>query len=264
VNRRGVALLAVLWLVTALGVTVASASRWLRTEQRATANRLALGRGRWAAEACAAIAQARWRDRRETRLPVDLGREVRCAWSLDDPALRLDVNRAEPAMLARLLTRCGANGDSAAGWAQRLARRRAVRPFADLDEVEAVAPLTPRARALLAVEAGPRVSANAAHEVITALPGLTAEAADVLRRRAMSGRPVGSLDELAGLVSPAARAPLHEHYAALSGLLEFAPSRLVLTAQGWVGSDSARPRASLELLVVPLPGRLAVVRRRWS
>ena len=47
-------------------------------------------------------------------------------------------------------------------------------------------------------------------------------------------------------------------------LLVFSTPQLQVTAQGWVASRGHDPRATIELLVVPLPSRLAVVRRRMS
>ena len=77
-----------------------------------------------------------------------------------------------------------------------------------------------------------------------------------------AGRPVSGLDELAGSLSPAGHAVLMASYAELSRIIVFRSSHLVLTAHGWVESHGARPRATIELLVVPLPERLAVLRRR--
>jgi hypothetical protein len=89
---------------------------------------------------------------------------------------------------------------------------------------------------------------------------MTAEAVDrVMARRAL-GRPVTSLDELSGLLSPPARAALLARYADLARLTVFAPSRLIVTAEGWREGDA--PRATIEIVAVPLVERLAVIRRR--
>ncbi|MGH7530061.1 MAG: hypothetical protein ACREMN_06730, partial [Gemmatimonadales bacterium] len=69
-----------------------------------------------------------------------------------------------------------------------------------------------------------------------------------------------SLDELAGSLSPPSRAALLARYADLARLTTFAPQQLIVAATGWV--DGERPRSTIELVVVPLPERLAVVRRR--
>ena len=70
-NRNGSALLTVLWLTVLLGSISASAVGIARLGAATTANRLALTRGKWAAEGCLALAQARFA---ETRLVSDLAR----------------------------------------------------------------------------------------------------------------------------------------------------------------------------------------------
>jgi type II secretory pathway component PulK len=260
-RRRGLVLIAVLWIVTVLGVTVGGLSRWLRTEERAATNRRSLVRGRWAAEACIAIAKARWADGAPTALPVSLGRGVYCTWHLDDPGLRLNVNRAAPGVLAGMLTQCGASPDSAVAWAARVRERRAERRFETVAEVQDVAPLCACALAMLTVEGRGQVSASAASQVLLALPGLSVEAVRLLEGRRAQGNPVASLDELAQLLSPTARAALLDHYAELSGVLGFQPDQLVLRAEGWVGAESDL-HATIEEVVVPQREALATIARR--
>ncbi|MEO8139365.1 MAG: hypothetical protein ABI742_06955, partial [Gemmatimonadota bacterium] len=105
-NRRGLALLAVLWLLVSLvgvaGVTMAA----LRAGERASLNRLALARGGWAAEACLAILRARYVAPGASQRPVerlaldsiDLGSPIWCRLTLESPGTRVHLNRASPAM----------------------------------------------------------------------------------------------------------------------------------------------------------------------
>src|SRR6059036_2330679 len=121
-NRRGFALLTVLWLITALSAVVGIALAATRLGQRTTLNRIALTRGRWAAEAFLAIVQARWAQHRlADTITIDLGRGVQCVWRIEDPTARVNVNTAEREVLEGV-TR---NVDS-------LLSRRGVRPLADL------------------------------------------------------------------------------------------------------------------------------------
>jgi len=244
-NERGFALLTVLWLITALSAVVGVALATTRLGQRTTLNRIGLTRGRWAAEACLAIVQARWTQHRlGDTATIDLGRGVRCAWRIEDPTARVNVNTAEREVLERVTQ----NGAS-------IVARRRVRLLADLSEAPELDP------ALVTVDGPGTVNLSAAsRQVLLALPGLSAEAADRLIARREIGRPVGSLDELAGLLSPGAREVLLARYADLARLATFTAPQLKITAQGGIGSEP--PRAMITILVVPLPERLAVIRRQ--
>jgi hypothetical protein len=244
-NRRGFALLTVLWLITALSAVVGLALATTRLGQRTTLNRIALTRGRWAAEACLAIVQARWTQHRlADTATIDLGRGLKCQWRIEDPTARINVNTAEREILDRVTP----NADSV------VARRR-LGPLADLDEVPGVDP------ALVTIDGPGTINLSAApKQVLLALPGLSPEAVDRLLARRAIGRPVGSLDELAGLLSPTGREVLLARYADLARLATFAAPQLKVTAVGDVNGEP--PRAGVAILVVPLPERLAVIRRQ--
>lgn len=247
-NRRGFALIAVLWLVTLVSSVVGLGIAGSRLGQRTSFNRIALARGRWAAEACLSITQTRWRQRRlADTATIDLGRDVRCVWRIHDPGTRIDANTADRELLARLL------GDSA--HARAIVDARQAAAFVSDQQL----PLD--ARGFLTVDGSGVVNLSGAPaRVLAALPGMTAEAVDRVLARRTIGRPVASLDELAGLLSPSARAALLARYAELARLAVFAPARLIVTAEGWWGGAGAR--ATIEVVAVPLPDRLAVIRRR--
>jgi len=244
-SESAFALLTVLWLVTALSAVVGVALAVTRLGQRTTINRIALTRGRWAAEACLAITQARWAQHRlADTATVDLGRGVRCAWQIEDPSARVNANRADREILERVT----GNADS-------IVARRRVHPLADLKELPDLDP------ALVTIDGPGTINLNAApRQVLLALPGLSPEAVDRLIARREIGRRVGSLDELAGLLSPNAREVLLARYADLARLATFTPPQLKITAQGSIGGKP--PRATISVLVVPLPERLAVIRRQ--
>ena len=243
-SREGFALITVLWLITALSAVVGLALAATQLGQRTTLNRVALTRGRWAAEACLAIAQARWAQHRlADTITIDLGRGVQCVWRVEDPTARINVNTAE----REVLERATKDADS-------IVARRRLRPLADLDEWPDLD------RALVTTDGPGTINLSAApREVLLALPGLSAEAIDRLLARRAVGRPVASLDELAGLLSPGAREVLLARYADLARLATFSAPQLMITAQGSIGG--APPRATIAVLVVPLPERLAVIRR---
>lgn len=263
-SRRGFALLAVLWMLAAVTAAIGGTLAVVRVGEQATANRLVLVRGRWAAEACLAIASARWGTAGWAATDtVDLGRGTRCLWKADDPTARLNLNLADRAMLLRFLNRAGVPEQPALRVVNGLLALRRQGP---IPSVDAVAMLLPGRLLMYLTTDGPGVvnAAAAAAPVLAALPGMTDEAVEVLVRRRMAGRPVTSLEALAAALTPPARAALLSAYADLARLLVFSAPQLQLTAQGWVASRGDHPRATIELLVVPLPARLAVVRRRMS
>ena len=69
-----------------------------------------------------------------------------------------------------------------------------------------------------------------------------------------------SLDELAGLLAPGGRETLLARYADLARLATFAAPQLKITAEGSISGEP--PRATITIIVVPLPERLAVIRRQ--
>lgn len=257
-NTRGFALLAVLWVLTALtalsGVAVAIA----RTGFETTRNRVLLARAGWAREACVEILLARYaQDPAVRRLDtVDLGRGTWCHAELEDAGAKVNVNRASPTLLyavARAFVPDTSAADSLAG--AILERRRwgtlldlgALHLALSLDSV-----LTSRGRATVDVNA---VSPT----LLRALPGITDEAASVLLERRMLGRPVANADELNALLSQNARAALLESYREFVAVVTFAPTGFVGTFEGGVRGAALTARATLTL--APATGRLAVIRR---
>ena len=253
-TRRGFALIAVLWLITALVSLVGLSLSPVRLGNQATTNRVILTRGRWAAEACGAIAQARWAQHRFIdTATIDLGRGAHCGWRAEDPTAMVNLSVADPEVLHAL-------GASEA-FVQALVEHRRLAP---LEAIEKAAELPAFDSTLFGVSTldGPgTVNLTAApRRVLAALPGLTSEAVDRLLYTREVGRPIANLDELAAQLSPPGRAALLARYADLARTTTFSSPRLELTLSGWV--EGSAPRAQIELSVVPLTDRLAIVRRR--
>jgi hypothetical protein len=251
-TQRGFALLTVLWLITALSAVVGLSLAATRLGQRITTNRIVLTRDRWAAEACLAIAQARWAERRfADSAMIDLGRGTWCRWRVEDPAARVNLNTAEREVLEKVAG-CGMRD---AGCVDSIIARRRAGPLVDLGQIPGLD------QRLVTVDGPGVVNLSAApREVLLALPGITPEAVDRVLGRRLALRPVGSLDELAGLLSPGAREALLARYADLARIATFAPPQLKITAEGGVRAEPLR--STIEALIVPLPDRMAVIRRR--
>jgi hypothetical protein len=257
-NRRGFALLAVLWVLTALTALAGVALATSRVGWETTRNRMLLTRAAWAREACAEILLARYarRDSAQRVDTVDLGRGVWCQAGLEDPAARVNVNEADPPTLQRLLSVVGLRP---AAVDSILAARRRGRIY-DLRQVG----LDPETRAalgdLLTTRGTGAIDVNTASPaVLRTLPGMSDEAIAVTLSRRAIGRGLGGLDELGGRLSPAGRARLYAEYQAVALHAVFSPPQLVATVSGGIHGTPLVARETLTL--VPVPGRLAVIRR---
>lgn len=265
-RRNGFALLAVLWLIAALGIVAAVGLAAGRTGAGATRNRILLSRSVWAREACIAILAARIAEDSAAAVggagirslpPVDLGRGTWCDARVEDPSGRLNLNRAEQATLATLF----ADPALAAGF---LAWRHEHGPLADAAELRFVAGFDSTGAARLAEFTTTRGSGavnlnEAAPEVLGAVAGLPHEAIEVVLGRRRAGQPVASLDELLALVSRPSQQVILEDYAGWLARVRFTPAELVAVVRGGVAGTPITSTATLTL--VPVPGRLAVVRR---
>ena len=279
-KRRGFALLTVLWLIAVLSFIAGTTLAVARAGSETSRNRITLARAEWARDACIAIFRARLARDRAVRSvdTTEIGRGAWCRVTSSDQEDRLDLNAADDIVLHRLL------GDSLAdalldwrdadddprrfgaesGW-YREQNRRPPRngPLADLGELRYVrgfdASRVADLQSLLSVSGSDRINLNAAPEALLAvLPGMSAEALTVIRQRRERGTVLGSLDELAGLLSPPARVRLQEQKEALLAQTSFATSRLRVAGEGGVRGSKLVARAEL---VVALDGiRPAVVR----
>jgi type II secretory pathway component PulK len=280
-NRRGFALLAVLWTLTAVTVLTAAALAGARLGSATTRNRVLLARAGWAREACAEILQARYAQDPSIRDldPIDLGRGTWCSARLEDPSVELNLNLADGPALVTLL-RAGVRRsavvdslvDALLDWRDPDAVPRPLGdessgnrngPFADVWELRYVRGFTDSLVARLAPFLTARgtgaINVNAApREVLAALPGITEETVRILMmHRDMASLP--NADALAGLLSPSARATLLASYPEFVRAAVFAPPQLIAVVTGGVRGTPITARVTLT--TVPVAGRLAVIRR---
>ena len=281
-SRRGFALLAVLWLVTALtvlaGVTLAVA----RTGSETTRNRMLLARAGWAREACVEILLARYAQSPTVRRldRVDLGRGTWCDAVLDDPGAKLNLNVADRDALLALLLAAGARpgaldslADALLDWrdADTIPRPDGLEtpgnrngPLADVAELGEVrgfdAALVAHLSSFVTTRGTGAINVNAAPApVLRTLPGMSDEALRVVLGGRASESTLQSTDELAALLSKSARAVLFAQYPEFVRAVTFGPAQLVAVVRGGVTATPTVARATLTL--VPVPGRLVVIRR---
>jgi len=257
-SRRGFALLAVLWVLTALTALVGTGLLVARLGADTTRNRVLLARAEWAREACGEILQARFATDPSIRTiePIDLGRGTWCRGTLDDPTAKLNLNTAEREGLVRLFAAVGVDStiaDSVVAF-RRIGTIYDIRQFEDVDSAQATRLsrfVTTRGTGVVNVNGAPP-------EVLRVLPGLGEEAVVVLMGR-RGVRPIMNADELSGALSRSSRALLLNNYAEFVRATVFSPPQLVATIEGGVRGAPIVARATLT--TVPVPGRLAVIRR---
>ncbi len=280
-TRHGFALLTVLWLIAGLGAITAASLAVARVGAGASRNRILLIRAAWARNACEEILLARYaeRERVEPLDSTDLGGGVWCDAVVEEAGTRLDLNRAAPEALSKLLGSDsladalldwrdgddvprpqGAEREWYAGRGRRSPRNG---PFADPAELRWVrgfdSATVRRLEPLLTTSGEIAVDLNAAPAaVIASLPGLDAQAvAMILARRAAARFP--STDALLAVLPQSSRTALLDRYQEFTGRAAYGAGRVVLRVRGAAGRPTLV--AGERLTVVPVPGRLAVIRR---
>lgn len=279
--RRGFALLTVLWMIALLGAIVGGSLSLARLGGQLTQNRIVLLRAGWAREACGDILLARFPRRgSDLRLDsVDLGRGTWCRASLSDPSTRLNINLASTEQLERFFTSDSLTDalldwrdaddvprpfGAEAGW-YRSQRRRPPRngPLADVAELSYVRGFEPDAvgpwAAVLTVRGLGRVNLNTAPAALLAtVPGLESDGVKlILARRRL--RVFTSADEVLSSLPPPARAELLDRYPDFLRATTLSSEQFLGTVEGRVAG--ARPVSTGTLTLVPVAGRLAVLRR---
>jgi general secretion pathway protein K len=288
-NRRGFALIAVLWLLAALSLLAGGSLAAARSGLTASRNRILLAREAWAREACVEILLGRYAkaaaeaplSRKLAGLDsVDLGRGTWCSAKLEDPSTRINLNLADPATISTLL-RNDSLADALLDWRDpddvprrlgaeaswyrsqhRLQPRNG--PLASLDELRLVRGFDSltviHLATLLTVRGNGAVNPNTASiPVLRAMLDLPEDAVASLNQSRSRGHPIGSLDELLGMLSAPSRTLLASRYQELLQRLRFSPAELTALVTGRVGGSPLR--ANLVMTLVPLPDRLAVIRR---
>ena len=257
-SRRGFALLAVLWVITALSALGAAGLLVARLGSATTRNRVLLARAEWAREACGEIVLARFAaDASVREVPeVTLGRDTWCRASIEDPSAKINLNTVDREVLADLLGVIllpAKLADSIIAF-----RRRG--PIYDARQVSGIDSLTAvRLSPFVTTHGTGVVNVNTASpEVLRTLPGMTEETVFIVMTR-RTGRALQTADELAGTLSRSARAIFLDNYAEFVRAAVFAPPQLVVMLEGGVGGTPIVARATLT--AVPVPGRLAIIRR---
>lgn len=283
-NRRGIALLGTLWLLAALATVAAGTMTLARLERGASINRIALARGRWAAEGCFAILQGS-AGRGHAPAPIDsadLGAGVWCRATIEDPGarVRLDIANTpllatlvvDPARTAALLDALDENDTPRAEGAERGwylehgATPPPNGPFLSVEDLALVrgfdSATVARLRPFLSVRGGTRVNVNAAPvEVLRLVPGI-AEGAELIVQRRERGHSIRDMDDLLGGLPANLRAGALGQYAELHALVTFTPERLLLHLEGHVTEAPIVARTVIE--VVPATERLAILaREEW-
>lgn len=257
-NQSGFALLAVLWVVTALTALTGAGMLVARLGSETTRNRILLARAEWAREACSEILLARFAVDPTIRDlgVIDLGRGTWCRASLEDPAAKLNLNTADRETVTRLFKALGVQP----ALAESVIAGRATDTLYNLRQVPGIdSTVAARLMPFVTVRGTGVVNVNAAPpEVLRTLPGITEEGVFVLTNRRASRR-LHNADELAGLLSRSARTVFLSNYAEFVRAAVFDPPQLVATAAGGVRGTPIVARATLT--VVPVPGRLAIIRR---
>ena len=258
-TRRGFALLAVLWVITALTAVTGGALLVARLGSETTRNRMLLARAEWARDGCGEILAARFAATPAIReiSPIDLGRGTWCRAWLEDPAAKANLNTLDRDALARLFVSLRVQRVLA----DSVFAQREQGTIYDLHQVNALDSATiERLMPFLTTRGTGVINVNAAPApVLRLLPGMSEESVEILMSR-RSNRPLQNADELAGALSLSARRVFLASYAEFVRSAVFAPPQLIAMLEGGVrGPPMLTARATLT--VVPVPGRLAVIRR---
>lgn len=242
-DRRGFALLAVLWVTVALASLVAGAAAHARAGQDGATARIGWVQARWAADGCLAAARADLE--RAARAgeaftapsadTIAFANGIGCTVEATDPSSRLHADSAPASQRALLDSVLAAEGR---------------------DSVFA-------RDAFLTHDGDGRLNLNTAPpEVLATLPGMSAEVLRVIASERAWGRTFTDIGGLAGRLSPAAREALFARLPELLPMVTFRTGALILRAEGWRGGDRAGAVAVIVEVVVPAGGRVATVQRR--
>ena len=280
-TRRGFALLAVLWTLTAVTAFTGATLAIVRLGSLTTRNRVLLTRAAWAREACSEILQARYAADPAIRHvdSVDLGRRTWCVATLEDPSAKLNLNLADRTALVTVIgavvhraTTVDSLVDALLDWRDpdtvprpfgEESSRNRNGPLANVAELRSVRgytdSLVSSLRAFLTTRGTGVVNVNAAPPpVLETLPGMSPEAVQLLVTRRGSTA-ISNTDALVGLLSPGARATLLASYPEFVRAAAFSPPQLIAVIAGGVRGTPLVAR--MTLTVVPVAGRLAVIRR---
>jgi type II secretory pathway component PulK len=265
-DRRGFALLAALWVLTALTVLTGVSLAVARTGNATTRNRILLARAGWAREACLEILLARYAQNPGVRAldTVDPGRGTWCSARLEDVGAKLNLNLAQASALEGVLRAFVRDTAYADSLAAAIVNLRSQGPLFDVRALGVLpgfdSSLVARLDGALTTRGPGTIDVNSAPPLLLAiLPGMTASALAVIGDLQSFGRPPRSTDELEVLLSGTSRSALLSVYPEFLRAATFAPVQFVALVDGGVRGTPIAARATVTL--VPTVGRLAVIRR---
>ncbi len=286
-DRRGFALIAILWLVVAMAALGMDDTATARDALATTQNRMNVTRAAWHAEACGEVvraaadgalgdtlvaASAVWDTLDRTLATVRA--EVGCIVSARAAGDRLDVNNADAGALRAAFMAAGVNEDRAdsladalldwrdgdsiprphgaeAGWYRAAGR---VVPtnhvFEDEQEIHLVRGFEAADSlvALLGVESGRIVLDRAPLPVIASLPGMTPEAVARIAELRWRGEPVRDIAVLSASLSEDARAKLASASGELVRLVANEPDAWIVRITATAGAPPVSVVEELRLV----------------
>lgn len=274
--RRGFTMITTLWVMTVASIVALAGALAGRTAVSAARNRVQGERALWTALGCARETQSRiddalgnttldegatiWRalDRRALSGFVNPNCRVR----LEAAGARMDINAATPAMIIAVLRAVGETeadaaqmADAVADWrdtdqvvsplgaerdwytnASRAAPRNG--PFADIRELELVRGFERLSRfePYFSTEPGRISLGHASVEVLSAVPGFTAETAQLIAQLALVGTPVTDAAAIAGRVSAHSTSEIMAHYPEIVRSTTGDPDAWILEVRAWNGN----------------------------
>lgn len=254
-NRRGAALLIVLWMVVMLTALVGSSMAGARRSMLEGQNRIALVRAGWAREACLEVVIGRAAGDSQPPLSMmarlsidslDLGQGTWCSIHLTDPGTQLNINLADSIALLGMIGEGKVVDEIMRGrpWPSILALTEVIEPWQKF--------LTTRGTGRVTMMIAPV-------EVLRAVPGLDdAGARAIVRAREYQGT-VSSLEQVVSWLPKSSRERVMSQYAAFAGTASVQPQLLIASV---AGHTALRPVvARMTVTLVPAGRRLAVTRR---
>ncbi|HEX2778575.1 MAG TPA: hypothetical protein VHM30_03680 [Gemmatimonadaceae bacterium] len=298
--RRGFALLAVLWVIVALGLLYAVAVLAARDAIATAQYRVSHTRAAWRAEGCAELARAVaseamldergatsiWRTL-DTVVASALPPGAQCSVELQASGRTLDANGAGESRIEALLIAAGIDSTRADSLADAIldwrdaddeprrngAERRWYRasgklgprngPFADAAELRLVRGVAgiDGIDSLLGVDGGRIELARAPPAVVASLPGFDDEAMARLAELRLRGEEARELLPFSATLSRDARDAMLAQYPELAQLVAAEPDAWTLLARA---ADAGGATAEVELRLIRAGPRLAIVRRKTA
>lgn len=259
-NRRGSALLLVLWLLVLLTGLVALSMGGARVGAAAGHNRITLLKAGWAAEACLEVLMGRsqnhssgWRLESLSLDSIDLGDGIWCSADVSDPGERLNLNVASREAMLRLVR------DTSL-----VDTLLALRPWPSVESLVGLSgfsqPTLSHLMDQLTVRGTGKINLNRAPpEILQTLPGIDAAGARALVSARAIRPAFGSLEDAVQALPSDTRGRVLIQYQAFAAMASLEPEQLVVELGGRVRDAPLIGHTVVTL--VPAGSRFAVIRR---